>query len=153
MAAAQSAGAHEFIERLPRKYETQLGKWFANGTDLSGGEWQWLALVRAFLRQAPIMILDEPTSALDSWSEIDWFERFRLLAKGRTAIIITHHFTIARQADIIHVMDAGEIVESGAHEELLAHRGLYAQSWRSQMQPTGHSSAEATPIQGNGRRH
>lgn len=132
--AAQSAGAHEVIERLPQQYDTQLGKWFANGTELSGGEWQRLALARAFYRQAPIMILDEPTSALDSWSEIDWYDRFQTLAKDRTAIIITHRFTTAMRADMIHVMDKGKIVESGTHAELLAQGGLYAQSWGAQME-------------------
>lgn len=131
-AAARSAGAHEFIMRLPQGYDTLLGKWFTGGTELSGGEWQRLALARAFLRQSQIMILDEPTSLLDSWAEIDWFERFRKLANGRTAIIITHRFTIAKDADIICVMDQGQIVESGGHEELLARGGLYAQSWIAQ---------------------
>jgi ATP-binding cassette subfamily B protein len=133
-AAARSAGAHESISRLPQGYETPLGKWFADGTELSGGEWQRLALARAFLRRAPIIILDEPTSALDSWAEVDWFERFRTLAAGRTALIITHRFTIAKRADMIHVMDAGQIVESGTHADLLARGGLYARSWLAQVQ-------------------
>jgi ATP-binding cassette subfamily B protein len=132
--AARRAGAHEFIARLPRGYDTMLGKWFAEGTDLSGGEWQRLALARAFVRRAQIMILDEPTSLMDSWAEIDWFDRFRELAAGRTAIVITHRFTTAKRADIIYVMDDGRIVESGSHEELVAQRGLYAQSWEAQMQ-------------------
>jgi ATP-binding cassette, subfamily B, bacterial len=133
-AAARRAGAHEFITHLPQGYETPLGKWFANGAELSAGEWQRLALARAFLRRAPIIILDEPTSALDSWAEADWFDRFRALAHGRTAIVITHRFTIARRADIIHVMDEGQIVESGTHDDLLALGGLYAQSWFVQVQ-------------------
>lgn len=132
--AAHSAGAHEVIARLPRGYDTLLGKWFSNGVELSIGEWQRLALARAFFRRAQILILDEPTSALDSWAEADWFDRFRSLAQGRTAIIITHRFTIARRADMIHVMDAGQIVESGKHEDLLIRGGLYAQSWASQVQ-------------------
>ena len=133
-AAARRAGAHEIIARLPHGYDTPLGGWFADGSELSGGEWQRLALARAFLRRAPLMILDEPTSALDSWAEADWFDRFRILANGRTAIIITHRFTIARRADMIHVMDAGRIVESGTHDDLLLRGGLYAQSWFTQVQ-------------------
>jgi ATP-binding cassette, subfamily B, bacterial len=132
--AAQDAGVHEIIAKLPRGYDTRLGKWFPDGTDLSGGEWQRLALARAFLRKAQIIILDEPTSAMDPWAEHDWLERFRIMAQGRTAIVITHRFTLAMRADIIHVMRAGEIVESGSHEELLAFGGFYAKSWQDQMQ-------------------
>jgi len=132
--AARLAGAHEIIARLPQSYHTPLGKWFSNGTDLSVGEWQRLALSRAFLRQAQIMILDEPTSALDSWAEVDWFDRFRSLAQGKTALVITHRLTVARHADIIQVMDAGAIVESGTHDQLLARGKLYAGSWFAQVQ-------------------
>jgi ATP-binding cassette subfamily B protein len=132
-AAAYSAGAHDVIRGLPKGYDTLLGKWFANGVELSVGEWQRLALARAFFRQAQILILDEPTSALDSWAEADWFDRFRSLADGRTAIIITHRFTIARRADMIHVMEAGRIVESGKHDELLSRGGMYARSWTAQL--------------------
>jgi len=143
-AAAKAAGIHDSIIRLPQGYNTQLGRSFFNGTELSGGEWQRLALARAFLRKAQIMILDEPTSHLDSWAEADWFDRFRGLANGRTSIIVTHRFTIARQADMIHVMDQGRIVESGTHDELVAHGGLYARSWLSQMQTN--NGASTTPL-------
>jgi ATP-binding cassette subfamily B protein len=140
LAAARAAGADTPIDRLPEGYETVLGKWFG-GAELSVGEWQRVALARAFLRQVPILVLDEPTSAMDSWAEAEWLERFRCLAQGRTVLIITHRFTTAMQADIIHVMDAGQIVESGRHEDLLVHGGLYAQSWTTQMQTrTGMSS-------------
>jgi ATP-binding cassette subfamily B protein len=132
--AAKDAGIHDKIMRLPQGYNTILGKLFPGGTDLSGGEWQRLALARAFLRKAQIIILDEPTSAMDPWAEHDWLERFRKMANGRTAIVITHRFTLAMRADIIHVMRAGQIVESGSHDELLALNGLYAESWKSQMQ-------------------
>jgi len=133
--AARGAGAHEVIARLPQGYDTLLGKWFADGVDLSGGELQRIALARAFFRKkAQIIILDEPTSAMDPWAEFDWLERFRTMANGRTAIVITHRFTMAMRADIIHVMRNGQIVESGNHDELLAQDGLYAQSWKSQMQ-------------------
>jgi ATP-binding cassette subfamily B protein len=131
-AAARAAGADEVIARLPRGYETLLGKWFAGGTELSGGEWQRLALARAFLREAPLVLLDEPTSAMDSWAEADWLDRFRDLAAGRTALIVTHRFTTAMRADVIHVMAEGCIVESGRHDELLARGGAYARSWAAQ---------------------
>ena len=132
-AAAQAAGAAEVISRLPQGYDTLLGKWFTGGTDLSVGEWQRVALARAFLRQAPVIILDEPTSAMDSWAESEWLRRFHQLAEGRTVLIITHRFTTAMHADIIHVMDGGQIVESGSHQELLARGGRYAESWYEQM--------------------
>jgi ATP-binding cassette subfamily B protein len=132
-AAARNAGADEFISRLPKGYETLLGKWFAEGSELSGGEWQRVAMARAYLRRSPIILLDEPTSFLDSWSETDWFTRLRTLCHGRTALVITHRFTVAMRADIIHVMDKGQIIESGSHDELVASDGFYAQSWIAQM--------------------
>ena len=92
-----------------------------------------MALARAFLRNAELIILDEPTSAMDSWAEADWLQRFRRLVAGRTALIITHRFTTALQADVIHVMHRGRIIESGSHEELLAARGRYESSWTRQM--------------------
>ncbi|RMF00575.1 MAG: ABC transporter ATP-binding protein [Chloroflexi bacterium] len=141
-AAARRAGAHEFISRLPKGYNSLMTKTFSSGTELSGGERQRLALARAFLRQAQIMILDEPTSLMDSWSEIDWFDRFRELAQGRTAIIITHRFTIAKDADLIFVMDRGQVVEAGNHAELMALDGLYAESWRAQ---TGEPASARAP--------
>lgn len=140
--AARNAGAHDFISRLPNGYETLLGKVHADGMELSGGQWQRIALARAYLRQAPIVLLDEPTSFIDSWSEADWFDRFRRLASGRTAILITHRFTVAMRASTIHVMDEGRIVESGSHHELLANGGLYAQSWNAQMQASSSSNGD-----------
>lgn len=133
-AAARGAGIHDKILSLTQGYNSILGKLFPGGTEFSGGQWQRLALARAFLRQAQIIILDEPTSAMDPWAEFDWLERFRTMANGRTAVVITHRFTLAMRADIIHVMRAGEIVESGRHDELLAQGGLYAESWQAQMQ-------------------
>ena len=131
--AARAAGAEDIVHRLPQKYDNPLGKWFVNGAELSVGEWQRIALARAFFRQAHIILLDEPTSAMDPWAEADWLDRFSRLAKGRTVLIITHRFTTAMHADVIHVMAEGRIVESGSHAELLAQGGQYAQSWAAQM--------------------
>jgi len=132
--AARKAMIHDTILELPGGYDTQLGHWFEGGTDLSGGQWQRIALARAYYRDAPLVILDEPTSAMDSWAENEWLKSFgRLVDEGRTAFIITHRFTTAMHADIIHVMDDGEIVESGTHDELLDQDGHYAESWRAQV--------------------
>jgi len=133
-AAAEAAGADEIISRLPKGYDTLLGTWFEGGTNLSSGEWQRVAMARAYLRNAQIIVLDEPTSFMDSWAEADWFQRLRGLAAGRTTVVITHRFTIAMRADTIYVMNEGEIVESGSHDQLLARGGLYAQSWTAQME-------------------
>ena len=119
-----------------------LGKWFPNGNDLSGGQWQRLALARSFFRKAQLIILDEPTSAMDPWAEFDWLERFRKLAENRTAVVITHRLTLSMRADINHVMRAGKIVESGSHDELLALNGLYAESWKTQMESSSNSSTD-----------
>jgi len=136
-AAAVTAGAAAPIERLPQGYETILGKWFG-GAELSVGEWQRVALARAFLRNSPIIALDEPTSAMDSWAEADWLSRFRELTEGHTAIMITHRFTTAMHADMIHVMESGKITESGTHERLVASGGHYAESWQTQMHELQH---------------
>jgi ATP-binding cassette subfamily B protein len=130
--AAHDSGALEPIDRLENGFDALLGKWFG-GTELSGGEWQRIALARAFFRRASLIILDEPTSAMDSWAEQDWLSRFRTLTASNTALMITHRFTTARYADIIHVLDKGRVVESGTHEQLVALGGAYAGSWAAQM--------------------
>jgi ATP-binding cassette subfamily B protein len=140
-AAVRSAGAEDLFARLPRGYDTLLGRWFEGGTELSGGEWQRVALARAVFRQAPLIVLDEPTSAMDSWAEAVWLERFREMARGRTALIITHRFTTAMQADVIHVVDGGRVVESGTHAELVARGGRYATSWAAQVRQSAHEPA------------
>lgn len=133
-AAATAAGATTIIDRLSNGFDSLLGNSFRTGTELSAGEWQRIALARAFLRPAPLIIFDEPTSAMDPWAEADWLKRFRTLVAGRTAVIITHRFTTAMFADWIHVMNNGQIVESGRHGELLSQGGLYAAGWTAQSE-------------------
>lgn len=132
--AAKQAGVHEVIERLPQGYETLLGKLFDGGHELSIGEWQKVALARALLRDSPILILDEPTSAMDAKAEAELFERFHELARGRTAILISHRLSTIKMADRIFVVDQGQIVEQGTHDSLMRQQGLYASLFLTQAQ-------------------
>lgn len=132
--ALTEAGAADIVAALPNGCDQLLGKMFLDGVELSTGEWQRIALARAFYRSAPILILDEPTSAMDPWAEADWLDRFRNFSANRTSILITHRLTTAMRADIIHVISDGEIIESGSHAALLNTNGLYAQSWRTQTE-------------------
>jgi ATP-binding cassette, subfamily B, bacterial len=143
--AARASGAHEVLSKLPEGYETRLGKCFPDGTELSAGEWQRVAMARAFLRKASIILLDEPTSFMDSWSELEWFDRLRSLARSRTCLMITHRFTIAMRADWIHVVRDGRVIESGSHDMLVRRDGFYAESWRDQIAAagSGHDHAQA----------
>ena len=120
------------IARLPRGYDQALGKRFNDGVDLSGGEWQKVAIARAYMRDADILILDEPTAALDPRAEYEVFRRFRDLSRGKTAILISHRFSTVRIADRILVIEDGRVIEAGAHEELIVSGGRYAELFELQ---------------------
>ena len=132
--AAKQSLAHALAERLPGKYEQALGRRFHQGVDLSGGEWQKIALARAYLRDAQLLILDEPTAALDARAEYEVFQRFADLTKGKSAVLISHRFSTVRMADRILVLEKGELIEIGSHEELLEKDGRYAELFNLQAQ-------------------
>ncbi|MBB2941706.1 ATP-binding cassette subfamily B protein [Actinoplanes lutulentus] len=137
--SARAGDAHEFVMELPREYETLLSRHFTDGADLSGGQWQRLAVSRAFHRDAPLLICDEPTANLDARAEHDVYQRLRSLAAGRTVVLITHRMASVREADRIFVLDHGAVVEEGDHEELMATGGLYAQLFT--LQASAYQSA------------
>lgn len=130
--AAEWAGMHEEILRLPNGYDTILGRTLADGAELSIGQWQKLALARAYVRKSQLIVLDEPTSSLDAAAEFAFFEKFRTMAAGRAALVISHRFSTVRLVDRVFVLDGGRIVESGSHAALIARDGLYAHLYRKQ---------------------
>lgn len=132
--SARRAGADERIARLPTGYDSPLGRWFDQGVSLSGGEWQKIALARAFQREAPILILDEPTSALDAQAEHDLFDRLHTLSRGRTTLYISHRFSTVRQAERILLLDHGKVAEYGTHEALMAADAGYAELFTLQAE-------------------
>ncbi|WP_411273827.1 ABC transporter ATP-binding protein [Daejeonella sp.] len=130
--AAKKSLADLLANRLPNHYDQMLGKRFADGVELSGGEWQKVALARAYMKDTPLMILDEPTAALDARAEFEVFERFSELTLGKSAVLISHRFSTVRMADRILVLDEGELIEIGSHEELLNRGGRYAELFNLQ---------------------
>ncbi len=137
MSAAHKSGASDVIERLPQGYETMLGRWFKDlkdSTQLSGGEWQKIALARAFMRDAHILVLDEPTSSLDAQAEYEVFKHFRVLTEGKTAVFISHRFSTVRLADRILVVENGRVIEHGSHQELMQLAGRYAELFNLQAE-------------------
>ncbi len=133
--AVELGGASDVVTELKNGLGTQLGRWFNDGQDLSGGQWQRLALARAFMRRgADVLVLDEPTAALDAEAEHAVFERFARLTKGRTSILISHRFPTVRMADRIVVLEDGAVVEQGTHDELVAAAGRYAHLFALQAQ-------------------
>jgi len=130
--AAVNSLASSLLPRFPNGYQQMLGRRFEEGMDLSGGEWQKVALARAYLRDAQVLILDEPTAALDARAEFEVFTRFSELVAGRMAILISHRFSTVRMADRIIVLENGRVQESGSHDELVLNDGLYAELFRMQ---------------------
>lgn len=132
--AARRGGADDILEVLPAGIETMLGRWFEHGFELSGGQWQKIALSRAFMRDGEVLVLDEPTAALDAEREYEIFQRFRELTEGKIAVLISHRFSTVRMADRIAVIESGRITEIGSHAELVQHGGTYARLFEMQAE-------------------
>lgn len=140
--AAKWAGIHDEIVELSNGYDTTLSRSLADGEELSIGQWQKLALARAYVRRSQLIVLDEPTSSLDAAAEFEFFEKFRLMAAGRSALIISHRFSTVKLADRVFVLDKGKIIERGTHTELLSLDGLYAHLYCKQASYYGDSASQ-----------
>ncbi len=136
--AAIDSGANRVVETLSQGYQTRLGKMFKGGVELSGGQWQKIGMARAFMTDAPILILDEPTAALDAIAEYELFEKFRELTAGKMTFFVSHRFSTVQLADRIVVLENSGIVEVGSHSELMTHNGLYAEMFRKQASSYNH---------------
>ena len=132
--SARNGGAHEMAMNLPSQYDTVLGRTFEEGVDLSGGEWQNVAISRAYMSDAQLFILDEPTAALDAFKEAEVFERFSHLTQGRTVVLVSHRFSTVRMADLICVIEDGRVIEYGTHEELVRLNGKYRRMYDAQAE-------------------
>ncbi len=132
--SAKSGGAHDMAMKLPNQYDTMLGRTYDEGVDLSGGEWQNVAISRAFMNDAHLFILDEPTAALDAFKEAEVFDRFAHLTEGRTVVLVSHRFSTVRMADLICVIEDGRIIEYGSHEDLIKLNGKYRQMYDAQAE-------------------
>jgi len=131
--AARVAGVDEIANRVPQGYETQLGKEFLNGTDLSGGQWQRIALARGFVRNADVIFLDEPTASLDAKTEKALIDQLMVLAQDKTAIMISHRLFVTLTVDRILVLEHGRLVEEGTHQQLMKLDGVYAAMFKTQV--------------------
>jgi ATP-binding cassette subfamily B protein len=130
--AAERSRAADVIAKLPGGYDQMIGKRFKNGVELSGGEWQKVAIARAYMRDAQVLILDEPTAALDARAEFEVFQRFKEVSEGRTAVLISHRFSSVRMADRILVLADGRVEAQGTHDQLIAQSGRYAELFELQ---------------------
>lgn len=130
--AAKLSGADQFINKLPKKYDTSLFREWEDGVQLSIGQWQKIAISRAFLEDFPVIILDEPTASLDAYAEFELYKKFKDIVKNKTSILIAHRFSTIKLADLIYVIKNGKIIESGSHNELMKLNGEYAYLYRIQ---------------------